>query len=317
MQPYTRLLQWYKQRLQLARQNADREYARALELPQFVQAEQEIQRLSSEAARKKVYGLPRKEDERMLADAVSRRNKICEEHGLNAAAFTPKPECGLCGDSGFNKEGKACSCFLRRLHELNVRECGLSPSPLPSFSECDFELFDTMLREKRRKLFNAVWQYCHDYPSTKTDRFLFYGKSGTGKTFLAGCMADTLIVRGYNVIFAQAGELNSVFLRALSDRSPKRFLYADTLKNTDFLFVDDLGSEPVIPNVTHENLYALLSFRLERKKPTIITTNLNPEQLRALYGDRIFSRIAGGNGLLSVVFDGTDLRLKQKSRPRD
>ena len=68
----------------------------------------------------------------------------------------------------------------------------------------------------------------------------------------------------------------------------------EALKRTQFLIIDDLGTEPVSVKV-FGNEYApiieLLQHRYAEMLPTIITTNLGLNQIAATYGPRISDRL--------------------------
>ena len=79
------------------------------------------------------------------------------------------------------------------------------------------------------------------------------------------------------------------------------------LLECDLLIIDDLGTE-------YNNAYtAALIFhgineRLLRNKHTIISTNLNFEQIRERYTDRVLSRIY--RNFTAIRFFGDDIRMK-------
>ena len=83
----------------------------------------------------------------------------------------------------------------------------------------------------------------------------------------------------------------------------------DCLYNCDLLIIDDLGTETVNSFVA-SSLFALINERHLRKKSTIISTNLSLEQIRDIYSDRVFSRIANSYSLLRLVAD--DIRIQKK-----
>ena len=80
----------------------------------------------------------------------------------------------------------------------------------------------------------------------------------------------------------------------------------------DLLVIDDLGTEPMRKNVTKEYLLILLNERIAKGKSTIITTNLNPEQVLEKYEERIFSRMFNKRETLILQFVGKNQRLKRK-----
>ena len=84
----------------------------------------------------------------------------------------------------------------------------------------------------------------------------------------------------------------------------------EPLITCDFLFIDDLGTEPVYKNVTIEYLFLILNERLNLNKHTIITTNLSLKEIKEHYGDRLFSRIINKDTNLTLELSGKDKRLK-------
>ena len=136
------------------------------------------------------------------------------------------------------------------------------------------------------------------------------GASGTGKTYLAKCIAKQLVLRGYTTLFASSFDLNNMFLEEhLSSAEQKGSL--QNLIDLDCLIIDDLGTEPMRKNVTKEYLLLLLNERLSKDKATIITTNLSPEQVLLRYDERIFSRIFNKRNTLILQFNGKNNRLKK------
>jgi len=74
------------------------------------------------------------------------------------------------------------------------------------------------------------------------------------------------------------------------------------------LVIDDLGSETKLNNVSEEYLYLVLNERMAKKRSTVITTNLDYEQISARYGERIASRLFDKNNSIVTSVSNTDLR---------
>ena len=83
----------------------------------------------------------------------------------------------------------------------------------------------------------------------------------------------------------------------------------EILTTSDFLVIDDLGAARTFNNVTAENLLMIVSERLTLKKPFIVTTNLELDEIGARYGERVFSRMCG-KSTVKIRFDNADMRLK-------
>ena len=79
----------------------------------------------------------------------------------------------------------------------------------------------------------------------------------------------------------------------------------------DLMILDDLGTEMVTP-MSVSALYTLINDRLIHHRPTIISTNLAPEDLEGKYSPQIASRINGE--FMPVEFDGRDIRQIKKER---
>ena len=86
----------------------------------------------------------------------------------------------------------------------------------------------------------------------------------------------------------------------------------DNILNVDLLIIDDLGTE-AINSMKFSELFTIINSRLlnqnKKTKKTVISTNLNLQNLSKLYGDRLFSRFIGNYNI--CYFFGEDLRLKK------
>ena len=82
-------------------------------------------------------------------------------------------------------------------------------------------------------------------------------------------------------------------------------------QNCDLLIVDDLGTE-MVTSFVQSALYQLLNGRLLAGKSTIISTNLDPDQIGRRYSAQIMSRLEGEFELLP--FTGQDIRLLKREQ---
>ena len=79
----------------------------------------------------------------------------------------------------------------------------------------------------------------------------------------------------------------------------------DDLSNADLVILDDLGSE--FSDRSDPILYQVINDRLNKHKPTIITTNFTAQQINERYNERIFSRLFGAYKCHPFV--GNDIRM--------
>ena len=139
---------------------------------------------------------------------------------------------------------------------------------------------------------------------------LFYGDVGTGKTFTAGCIINALDDKGYNVLGTSLTRLRDD-MPGEFDKDRSRNAYYDRLAGYDLVLIDDFGIERQ-SEYTLEQIYSLIDARYKSGKPTIITTNLTPEQLshpQSMATRRIYDRITGM--YCPMLFEGQSQRQAQ------
>ena len=73
--------------------------------------------------------------------------------------------------------------------------------------------------------------------------------------------------------------------------------------------LDDLGTEPMIPSITFEALFAVLNERGNAGRATALATNLGKAEILESYGERIFSRLFSQKGYSVIELRGNDLRI--------
>lgn len=233
-----------------------------------------------------------------------------EKHGVNENDFIAKPDCTLCNDTGIYDD-KACACVRKAFIEELKKECELDKRAPFAFSDFNPIYATDEQKSALSKLYKVMETYVDKYPNVKYPLILFLGTTGTGKSCLASAMVrKSVLSYGRSALKMSAYELNNVFLTAhTSFLSEKQRILHDVM-TVDMLVIDDLGTEPMLKNVTVEYLQLLLEERTQAKKTTVITTNMNEKQLLKCYGERIFSRISDKNTTLAKQLTGNDMRHK-------
>ena len=134
--------------------------------------------------------------------------------------------------------------------------------------------------------------YCDRFPEMikKNQGLIFYGGVGTGKTFLAACIANNVIDKCYSVIMTS-------FVKVLKNLSPyggpEEEKYIKRLSEVTLCIIDDLGVESGTDTALSK-MYDIIDSRYRSGKPTIFTTNVpfgqmqNAEDIRYV---RIYDRI--------------------------
>ena len=157
-------------------------------------------------------------------------------------------------------------------------------------------------------------KFITEIDNTQIDTVVILGNTGVGKTHLIGCMTNFALERGLTIKFTTSFNFNQDMLKYHCSRLEEKGEILDNYVNTDLLFIDDLGSENKINNVTNEYLYMVINERMQHHKKTIITTNLDFSQIQDSYGERIFSRLMHKKHSLKINFPGSDLRIKQSNK---
>lgn len=224
---------------------------------------------------------------------------------LNLGEVEPNYHCKKCDDTGF-KEGKYCDCLIEEINKILKEESGFLN--LEDFDKANFDIFKN--KDIMQKLYALMKKWCH----SNFDKSLVFisGQTGVGKTHLMKCMANELIKLHKIVLLTTSFAMHQDFVKYYACRNPEE--KQDLLEkyiNTEILFIDDLGTELRQPNITVNFLYQVLNERKMNKRPTIITTNLDLDDIMDYYDERILSRIADKSSSICVYIEGEDLRLKK------
>lgn len=204
--------------------------------------------------------------------------------GLPEDYLELKPQCRVCGDKGF-VNGELCSCVKQVLIEKSFKGSGLNPGQT-------FEDFrhDLPMDQRDRRFLENTYSYCRAYadsfPDNELPDIVLMGNPGVGKTFLLNAVGDRVLKRGYSVLRITANRLVSSVMESIRGGADAPDLFVP-----DLLILDDLGTEPMITNVTVETILSVICERQDANKPTLIATNKSTENLNEEYGDRILSRI--------------------------
>lgn len=239
------------------------------------------------------------------------RRRILSENGYPPDYTDIHYDCKKCRDSGIVGT-KMCSCMKFALSMAALESSGLGKL----FENQNFDSFSLKYYTADQRAYeqmSGILEICSDYaegfdPSTR-ENLLLCGKTGLGKTHLSTAIAGTVIERGYEVVYESA---QNVFDDFSAERFGRSFAGRDgntsRYNDADLLIIDDLGAETV-NSFTVSTLYSLINSRVISGKPMIINTNLTSDEIKAKYGDRIFSRLFGEFTVL--LFRGTDVRMQR------
>ncbi|MEG2450150.1 MAG: ATP-binding protein [Clostridia bacterium] len=229
-------------------------------------------------------------------------------HGFDESMFVVAIECGKCHDTGVYN-GKLCECVWKEYISALKADCDLSARAPFTFADCKLDVVaNETQREELSALYDLLFAYANKYPNITKYNLVLSGGTGTGKTCLASAVANKMLDRGQSVQFLSAYEFNTTMLSCHTSQIAARDAILYKILNCDLLVIDDLGTEPMLRNVTVEYLLLALSERFISKHATLITTNLTFDRILEIYGERIYSRLADKRHSLCIELRGKDLR---------
>ena len=264
-----------------------------------------------------------------VAALAARRESMLAEAGLPAGYLELAPKCALCGDTGLVRgdgpasEPAPCTCVRQMLADGLYED-----SNLRAVGAASFELFDSSLysdqpdagqyghaespRENIASIRDSSQQYVQALLAGNGGNLYFFGRPGTGKTFMAVAIANAAMRGGATVLYQTApalfGTVTEHRMRQYRDEHYSDARYRQILES-DLLVIDDLGTESMTDS-RYSEFITLLNIRLSLDRPklsTIIVTNKDLRSFRDAYDERVISRVVGSFRL--VPFYGEDIRL--------
>ena len=251
-----------------------------------------------------------------ITDLRAKKYEMLVSHGYNPDYLNLHYNCPKCKDTGFIGIDK-CSCFKSKLIKLYYKDSDLEEAvKTNTFKNFNINLYSNhKLNDERytpRKNIEDILEYITgEYlPNFKTSNtnLLFYGNSGTGKTFLSWCIAKELLDKGFLVVYKTSDDL----LRALKDIKFNNDTDLENLLiNCDLLIIDDLGSEQ-ITDFSSTELFTLINKKILKNKKMLISTNLSLPLISKRYSERISSRIIGEFKLFKFFAEDIRIQLNLK-----
>lgn len=282
-------------------------------IPEYKEIETRISTLSVEQARKLIGG-----DEHALADLrtqlkelSARKTWLLENVGFPPNYLDPIYTCQDCKDTGYIDNQK-CHCLKQAIHRVLYAQSNVeSVLESENFDNLTYEYYNDSEIEQMRNVVAQCKQFVNDFSRTY-ENLLFFGSIGVGKTFLTNCIAKALLDEGYSVIYFTSFQLFdtlSKYVFRSGTVSEEISSIHEDIFSCDLLIIDDLGTETTNSFVCTQ-LFTILNERNNRKKSTIISTNLTYDIIDEKYSERNFSRIFSFYKPITLHID--DIRIKMK-----
>lgn len=198
---------------------------------------------------------------------------------------------------GMKTHPKECDCQRKVREQAEVlREQSRHTEAVRSlkeqcFSERAMQEWNFQRDHEDSKNTETARFYVKHWEKMKRDNIglLFWGAVGTGKSFLAGCIANALLEQEIPVRMTNFEEV----LNDLSSNFSEKNEYIKSLCRFPFLILDDFGMERGT-EYGLEQIYAVIDGRYRSGKPLIVTTNLTLNELnnpRDTAHARIYDRL--------------------------
>lgn len=291
--------------------------------PEFQFIESELAKTGMSIVR--AFSLPKEDVDTALCN-IRKKNEELQNERKNLLKSLKLPEdyldtkytCEKCKDTGVYEErdekrnvsygSKYCDCYMSLLRKYATQELNRNtPLELSSFDDFSLDYYPATKngdspREAMSYVYNSCIEYAKSFDLDSVSLF-FYGRTGLGKTHLSLAIANEVINKGYNVIYGSV-------INFLNKMEKEKFGRADTdteklLIDADLLILDDLGAE-FTTAYTVSAIYNILNSRICKGVPTIISSNLDLEEIKGRYPESIASRIIGT--FSPVEFIGKDVR---------
>ena len=260
-----------------------------------------------------------------IQELKQEKQQILISLGKDENYLKPQYECKDCEDTGYittTYQSSMCHCLKQKLFNLEYNKSNLSNLEKENFEHFSFDLYSNEINEEKYHskispkknmefIYKLSYSFIEDFENPNQKNLLFTGNTGLGKSFLSSCIANELLKKGKTVLYQTAPVmLDTIMDYRFSKVNTSKDIY-DNLLNVDLLIIDDLGTE-CINNMKFSELFNIINTRLlnsNKITKTIISTNLNLDNLFSTYDERIVSRLVGNYNI--CYFFGEDIRFKK------
>ena len=264
-----------------------------------------------------------------IASLKMEKENILKQNHIDLNYLKPHYQCSICKDTGYiqkeNYKTEMCSCLKQKLLDISFNKSNMSNLDKENFSTFNEMLFSDEInpekykfrispRENIKKIRDKSLEFVQNFDNPDYKNLLFTGNTGLGKTFLSNCIANEVLKNGRTVLYQTAPVLleNIIDYKLSKQKSNLEDINKSVLE-TDLLIIDDLGTE-TLNNMKLSELFTIINTRIlnlnHKITKTIISTNLNINEIFSKYEERIGSRIAGYYDI--YCFFGDDIRFKKR-----
>lgn len=177
----------------------------------------------------------------------------------------------------------------------------------------DKDMFNCTFEKAKNDVYiEKAMKYCENWQAIyeNNNGLLLWGDVGTGKTFVAGCIANYLLQSRVPVMMTSLIKIiNDLQGFNIADKNE----YMNNLNKFKLLILDDLGAERQ-SEYALEQIFNVIDNRYKNGQPVIITTNLTLTELKNPQDTkykRIYDRIL--EMCVPLKFSGTSKRIERSN----
>lgn len=150
---------------------------------------------------------------------------------------------------------------LKRKIELLRKKCFRNKTPMAWTFEND--------DKANPKVTELAKRYVENFQMVlrNSASLMFYGDTGSGKSYMAACIANALLAKAYSCLFTSFSRIVNSTSRSLNDRQE----YIDNLDYFNLVVIDGFEIEDLTSYALDAAL-SILESRCEARKPFIVTT---------------------------------------------
>jgi DNA replication protein DnaC len=229
--------------------------------------------------------------------------RVLASIGMPEQSLALQYRCQKCKDTGYVGASKSpCTCRLLMREKISGTDGINERETFQSFSESIFLSAEQKKRTISAK--NVCAHFADSLPTPQKPNVLLYGSPGLGKSFLGNAIAYHALTKGIESTRITA----YAFTQKIFDDIRNQTEHVKRFQTIPLLVLDDLGSEPTIPNISNEWLFAVINERVLQNLFTVCITNLDLRGLQTKYGERVASRLYDVNTTLVLHLTGENLR---------
>lgn len=327
------ILREYEEKRNRAIQEAEVRKKELLKVnPRLTEIEKELASISIQTA-KSILVSNEKDKAKLLSDLKKQTNTLIKEKNAFIKNLSkennylnPHFDCKFCKDTGYvqkDNTSQMCSCLKQKIFDIAYNKSNMGNLEKENFSNFNIRIFsDKPDKEKYKSdvspkqnmliIKEKAQNFIDNFDNIDEKNLIFMGSTGVGKTFLTNCIANEVLKQGKTVLYQTAPVMFDEINDAKFGRDESKSNLLENILNVDLLIIDDLGTEKISDSKITE-LFSIINTRLlnqnHKVTKTIISTNLNVDELFKTYTTRIGSRLAGNYRF--IRFFGDDLRFKK------